>query len=165
MNKYAPVEISKKQLRHLNRTAILLDYNRSLIPEFFDTVAAEDKFVIAPFMMHEHAQTKLVEPHLRCRIYLIQGEAHEDRIEIGWIDIRLEDYPTYVAEPIEKSYSKFAKKQYDRRVAKRKSDPNAQKTPFNTDIIAEQVPSHLVDGKVVPKQADETPELEKKGEV
>ena len=120
MNKYAPVEISKRQLRHLNRKAILLDYNRSFIPEFFDTVAAQDRFVIAPFMMHEHAQGKLVEPHLRCRVYLSQPEPQEERIGIGFLDIRLEDYPTYVAEPTEKSYSKFAKKQYDRRVAKRK---------------------------------------------
>lgn len=122
MNKYAPVEISKRQLRHLNRKAILLDYNRSFIPEFFDTVAAQDRFVIAPFMMHEHAQGKLVEPHLRCRVYLSQPEPQEERIGIGFLDIRLEDYPTYVTEPVEneKSYSKFAKKQYDRRVAKRK---------------------------------------------
>jgi hypothetical protein len=58
----------KAALRSLNADAVRRDYNRQLDPAAIEALPDDAVFVISPIMIHEHAQGKLIEPHLRCSV-------------------------------------------------------------------------------------------------
>ena len=74
MNNY-PV-LTKEQLREANDWAISLNYNRALEPKplekHLNSLTEDTKFPVVFTMLHEHAEGKLVEPHVRCEIVLDQ---------------------------------------------------------------------------------------------
>lgn len=57
---------TKKQLIQINNRAIEKNYNRTLNPAALETLNADTFFPICFEMLHEHAQGKPVEPHVRC---------------------------------------------------------------------------------------------------
>ena len=68
--RYADKELLKK----LNDRATALNYNRTLYPEAIDKLPDDEIFAVTPIMVHEHAQGKAVDPHLRCFIKSITGQ-------------------------------------------------------------------------------------------
>jgi hypothetical protein len=61
-------------LKKLNERATALNYNRTLYPEAIDRLPDDEIFAISPIMIHEHAQGKPVDPHLRCSIKSVTGQ-------------------------------------------------------------------------------------------
>lgn len=70
----------KDILRKLNDEAIGRDYNRAIQPAFIDKQPDDEIFAVAPIMIHEHAQGKPVDPHLRCSIHSATG-----RTDLGFV--------------------------------------------------------------------------------
>lgn len=64
----------KTILKKLNDRATALNYNRTLYPEAIDRLPDDEIFAISPIMIHEHAQGKSVDPHLRCSITSVTGQ-------------------------------------------------------------------------------------------
>lgn len=56
----------KEHLKVINRIAKRLNYNRTLPDELIDTMDDEYKYPIILTFVHEHAQGKPVDPHMRC---------------------------------------------------------------------------------------------------
>ena len=91
MSDIGPVKVSKKKFQQLNRLAIKRKYNRCIMPVFFKTVTDKDEFLVQPWLVHEHAQGKLVEPHLRCQVlFCTEGVVGRS---VGFLDIPFESYP------------------------------------------------------------------------
>lgn len=61
---------NKTQLTLLNETAAKLNYNRQLVPEAIDALHDDAYVAILPILIHEHAQGKPVDPHLRCSLHV-----------------------------------------------------------------------------------------------
>lgn len=91
MSDIGPVKVSKKKFQQLNRLAIKRKYNRSIMPVFFKTVTDKDEFLVHPWLVHEHAQGKMVEPHLRCQVLFCTGGVVG--LSVGFLDIPFESYP------------------------------------------------------------------------
>lgn len=70
----------KDILRRLNREALKRHYNRAIEPTFIDEQPEDEIFAVAPVIIHEHAQGKPVDPHLRCSIHSATG-----RTELGFV--------------------------------------------------------------------------------
>ena len=70
----------KDILRKLNDEAIGRDYNRAIQPAFIDKQPDDEIFAVAPIMIHEHAQGRPVDPHLRCSIHSATG-----RTDLGFV--------------------------------------------------------------------------------
>jgi hypothetical protein len=81
----------KRILQWLNARATALNYNRTLYPEAIDRLPADEIFAISPIMIHEHAQGKAVDPHLRCSITSATGQT-----DLGFvmIDVPMELFET-----------------------------------------------------------------------
>jgi hypothetical protein len=62
------VYADKAALRSLNADAARRNYNRQFDPAAIEALPDDAVFVISPIMIHEHAQGKPVEPHLRCSV-------------------------------------------------------------------------------------------------
>jgi hypothetical protein len=56
----------KSGLQALNREAEKRNYNRQIMEDAIDRLPANATVALQPVMVHEHAQGKLVDPHLRC---------------------------------------------------------------------------------------------------
>lgn len=91
MSDIGPVKVSKKKFQQLNRLAIKRNYNRSIKPVFFKTVTDKDEFLVHPWLVHEHALGKMVEPHLRCQVLFCTGGVVG--LSVGFLDIPFESYP------------------------------------------------------------------------
>jgi len=70
---------TKEQLVKINKRAIEKNYNRAVEPEYLDALNDTLLFPICFEMLHEHAQGKPVEPHVRCMFVL---SALPDRVLI-----------------------------------------------------------------------------------
>jgi hypothetical protein len=70
----------KTLLRRLNEEAERRSYNRQLNMDAFDIIEDDEIFAISPIMIHEHAQGKAVEPHLRCSVRSATGKRN-----LGWL--------------------------------------------------------------------------------
>lgn len=66
----------KDILQKLNAEAIRRKYNRAIEPAFLDKQPADEIFAVWPIIVHEHAQDKPVEPHLRCSILSATGRTN-----------------------------------------------------------------------------------------
>lgn len=67
--KNAAVRFADKEiLQRLNAEAIQRKYNRTLVADAINELADDELFAISPILIHEHAQGKAVEPHLRCSV-------------------------------------------------------------------------------------------------
>ena len=64
-------------------------YNRQLSQEVLRGLDPEGIHVIEPLMLHEHANGKPVEPHLRCQVYLKEPAQTYPRRAI--VDLEIED--------------------------------------------------------------------------
>ena len=77
---------TKEQLVKINKRAIEKNYNRAVEPEYLDALNDTLLFPICFEMLHEHAQGKPVEPHVRCMFVL---SALPDRV---LIDVEMDMY-------------------------------------------------------------------------
>lgn len=68
--------VDKELLKKLNARATALHYNRTLYPEAIDKLPADEIMAIRPIIIHEHAQGKPVDPHLRCSIQSVTGNTN-----------------------------------------------------------------------------------------
>lgn len=77
----------KTLLRKLGEEAERRNYNRQLNMDAFDIIEDDEIFAISPIMIHEHAQGKRVEPHLRCSVRSVNAKR-----DLGWlmIDVPME---------------------------------------------------------------------------
>lgn len=64
----------KDSLIKANRIAIERNYNRQIKPEYLASLPNNVLYPISFTMIHEHAQGKLVEPHIRCWVYIRESE-------------------------------------------------------------------------------------------
>lgn len=64
----------KEILQKLNDAATERSYNRTLYSAAIDRLPDDEIFAITPIMVHEHAQGKAVDPHLRCSIKSVTGQ-------------------------------------------------------------------------------------------
>jgi len=62
-------------LRKLNHEAARRNYNRQILEQGIDSLAEDAIVAVSPIMIHEHAQGKAVEPHLRCSVQLVYPTA------------------------------------------------------------------------------------------
>jgi hypothetical protein len=60
---------NKTGLQALNREAERRSYNRQIMEDAIDQLPADVLIAVMPVMIHEHAQGKPVDPHLRCFIF------------------------------------------------------------------------------------------------
>lgn len=56
----------KRHLQTINREAAKLNYNRQLDNKFVDMLPEEYRYPIIMTLIHEHAQGRPVDPHMRC---------------------------------------------------------------------------------------------------
>lgn len=63
--------VDRSILRKLNQEATRRNYNRQILEAGIDSLADDAILAISPIMIHEHAQGKAVEPHLRCSVRLV----------------------------------------------------------------------------------------------
>jgi len=91
MSDIGPVKVSKKKFQQLNRLAIKRKYNRAIMPAFFKKVTDKDEFLVHPWLVHEHAQGQMVEPHLRCQVLFCTGGVVG--LSVGFLDIPFKSYP------------------------------------------------------------------------
>lgn len=68
--------VDKELLKKLNARATALNYNRTLYPEAIDKLPADEIMAIRPIIIHEHAQGRAVDPHLRCSIHSATGQTN-----------------------------------------------------------------------------------------
>jgi hypothetical protein len=64
----------KPTLRRLNQEACDRDYNRAIVPEAIEKWPDDEVFALVPALVHEHAQGKIVAPHLRCCVKSATGQ-------------------------------------------------------------------------------------------
>lgn len=85
---------TKEQLIKINNRAIEKNYNRAVEPEFLNGLDDNLLFPICLDLLHEHAQGKPVEPHMRCMFVL---SAAPDRlmldVEMGMYEMLSEYDP------------------------------------------------------------------------
>lgn len=58
-------------LRKLNSVAEKNNYNRTIDPDSIMALSDDAIVAIAPIIVHEHAQGRPVDPHLRCSVQLV----------------------------------------------------------------------------------------------